>query len=317
MAQLSIDTELLAQQYTSLMEPVIQQGESRTSESVELKTGLTVRDVQVIDWLGKLTVRTVTNLTSVRQTVVDPTPTAESRWLPAPHLVENCIRKSAQFDLLTLVNPDSSVREAQIKAFKTHMDVEFYEAAVGNAIVNINDVTGTGTPGVGNASGIQSPYSLLALPVANTITATGGSTITQAIDQVLEAIDAKDVDTVSNPVIVYINSKAKRLLFEDPRYDNWNNMGGQVLADGQLTPYRGVKFVRLSDTDVFGAVSGATDKLLVVAGKPICMGIWSDLSTKIDILPENSYASQIYTSMSMAATRLDEERVFVLDIAAL
>jgi hypothetical protein len=53
---------------------------------------------------------------------------------------------------------------------------------------------------------------------------------------------------------------------------------------------------------------------LVVAGKPVCVGIWDDLSTKIDTLPEHSYAKQIYTSMSMAAARLDEERVFVIDI---
>jgi hypothetical protein len=31
-------------------------------------------------------------------------------------------------------------------------------------------------------------------------------------------------------------------------------------------------------------------------------------------LPTKSYAKQIYTSMSMAAARLDEDRVFVIDI---
>jgi hypothetical protein len=304
------DTELIAQQYTNLMEPVIQQGETRTSESAMLKTGLTVRDVQVIDWLDKLTLRTVTDLTSVRATVVD-TATAQSRWLPAPHLVEHCIRKSATFDLLTLVDQDSAVRSAQIKAFKTHMDKEFYDAAIGNAITNISlvaEVAGT------SPAGITSPYEFVALPAANTITPAAGSSITEGIDEVLEAIDAKDVDTVANPVVCYITSGAKKLLFEDPRYDNWNNMGTQVLASGDMASYRGVKFVRLSDADVFGA---GNTKCLVVAGKPVCVGIWSDLSTKIDILPEHSYARQIYTSMSMAAARLDEDRVFVLDIANL
>lgn len=304
------DTELIAQQYTNLMEPVIQQGETRTSESSMLKTGLTVRDVQVIDWLDKLTVRTVTNLSSVRATVVD-TATAQSRWLPAPHLVEHCIRKAATFDLLTLVDQDSAVRSAQIKAFKTHMDKEFYDAAVGNAITNINLVAEVANT---SPAGITSPYEFVALPAANTVTPAAGTSITEGIDAVLEKIDAKDVDTVANPVICYITSGAKKLLFEDPRYDNWNNMGTQVLGSGDMAPYRGVKFVRLSDSDVFGANN---TKCLVVAGKPVCVGIWSDLSTKIDILPEHSYARQIYTSMSMAAARLDEDRVFVLDIANL
>lgn len=302
----TFDTALIAQQYTNLMEPVIQQGESRTSESTMLKTGLTVRDVQVIDYLNKLTVRTVTDLSSVRPTVVDSA-TAQSRWLPAPHLVEHCIRKAATFDLLTLVDQDSAVRAGQIKVFKTHMDKEFYDAALGNAITNINLVAEVANT---NPAGTTSPYSFVALPAANTITPAAGTTFTEALDEVLAAIDAKDVDTVANPVICYITSAAKKLLFEDSRYDNWNNMGSQVLSDGELAPYRGVKFVRLSDADVFG--NGT--KCLVVAGKPVCVGIWSDLSTKIDILPENSYARQIYTSMSMAAARLDEDRVFAIDI---
>ena len=94
-------------------------------------------------------------------------------------------------------------------------------------------------------------------------------------------------------------------------------MGGQVLADGNLTPYRGVQFVRLSDVDVFAQVANAADKIFLVAGKAICTGIWSDFKTEISVLPEHSYAQQIYTCMSMASTRLDEQRVIVLDIKAL
>lgn len=305
----TVSTQLIAQQYTNLLTPVIQQGESRTAASTLLKTGLSVRDVQVIDWLEKMTVRVVKDLVSIRETQVDQA-NVTSRWLPAPHLVEHTIRKSAQFNLLTLVDEDSAIRSAQAKAFMTHMDKEFYDAALGNAItniVNVAEVEGA------SPQGITSPYSFVALPGGNVIEAQEGQTMTELVDEVLGKIDAKDVDTIENPVIVYINSKAKSLLFKDPRYDNWNQMGTQVLGSGEMASYRGVKFVRLSDADVFG--NG--DKLLVVAGKPVCVGIWSDLSTKIDILPEHSYARQIYTSMSMAAARLDEDRVFAIDITEL
>lgn len=305
----TISTQLIAQQYTNLLTPVIQQGESRTAASTMLKTGLSVRDVQVIDWLEKMTVRVVKDLVSIRETEVDRA-NVTSRWLPAPHLVEHTIRKSAQFNLLTLVDEDSAIRSAQAKAFMTHMDKEFYDAALGNAItniVNVDEVDGV------SPQGITSPYSFVALPVGNVIEAQAGQTMTELVDEVLAKIDGKDVDTIENPVIVYINSKAKSLLFKDPRYDNWNQMGTQVLGSGEMASYRGVKFVRLSDSDVFQ--NG--NKLLVVAGKPVCVGIWSDLSTKIDILPEHSYARQIYTSMSMAAARLDEDRVFAIDITEL
>lgn len=312
--------ELIAQQYTNLMLPVIQQGDSRTAPSTEFKTGLTVRDVQILDYMGKVVLRETTDLTSIRETAVDSV-TAESRWLPAPHLVEHCIRKSAQFDLLTLVNQDSAVRQAQAAAYKRHMDKEFIRAALGPAITNINLVAEN--PGV-TPAGILSPYSFVTLPEANIITVAEGTTLTAAIDQALAKFDGLDVDTSMYPVYAYIPSKAKALLFEDPRYDNWNNMGGQVLADGNLTPYRGVQFVRLSDEDVFktafdsqGTNTEAVDKIILVAGKAICTGIWSDFKTEISVLPEHSYAQQIYTCMSMASTRLDEQRVIVLDIEAL
>lgn len=310
MAFKNLDLELIAQQYTALCMPVIQQGDNRTAPSTEFKTGLTVRDVQILDYMDKVTPRVVKDLTSIRETVVDDAK-AESRWLPGPHLVEHAVRKSAQFDLLTLVNPDSAVRNAQVSAFKRHMDKEFIDAALGKAIVNINLVNGdeTTTP-----AGITSPYAFKDLPAENIITAGAGETITAAIDKALEKFDSLDVDTAQYPVIAYISSKAKSLLFEDPRYDNWNNMGSQVLADGNLTPYRGVQFIRLSDEDVFGANK---TKVILVAGKAVCTGIWSDFKTEISILPEHSYASQIYSSMSMASTRLDEQRVVAVDIAAL
>lgn len=303
------NTQLIAQQYTNLMMPVIQQGETRTAESTMLKTGLTVRDVQVIDYIKKLTVRTVNDLQGIRATVADAAE-FESRWLPAPHLVEHCLQKSAQFDLLTLVSEESAVREAQTMAFKTHMDVEFVTAAMGNAIKNLVNVAEVTTPGSEAPQGITSPYAFVALPAGNTVTPAASTTFTEAIDEVLDLLNKKDVDLTANPVICYTTSDAEKLLFQDPRYDNWNNMGTQVLSSGALAPYRGVKFVHLSDADVWN--NGT--KCLVVAGKPVCVGIWNDLSTKIDILPEHSYAKQIYTSMSMAAARLDEDRVFVIDI---
>ena len=199
---------------------------------------------------------------------------------------------------------------AQTMAFKTHMDVEFVNAATGFAITNQVNVAEVTTPGSEAPQGLTSPYAYVALPAGNTYTPAASTTFTEALDEILDRLNKKDVDLSANPVICYTTSDAEKLLFQDPRYDNWNNMGTQVLSSGALAPYRGIKFVHLSDVDVWN--NGT--KCLVVAGKPVCVGIWDDLSTRIDVLPEHSYAKQIYTSMSMAAARLDEDRVFVIDI---
>lgn len=306
-----LDVATLSQQYSNLLLPVIQQGNSRTAPSTMFKTGCKGEDIQVLDYIGKITNRQITDLMTPRDTVYD-TVNGDSRWLPRPTLIESVLPISDESKLLRLVDMESGIRDEQIKALNRDMDIMFCKAAVGSAITSISNVAAAGSV----PAHIASPYAMVALPADAVVELAATDTATEAVDKALEVFDSKDVDTIENPVYVYINSMFKSKLFEDTRYDNWNNMGSQVLADGELTPYRGVKFVRLSDADILNSTNSLNDIAIAVAGKAVCLGIWGNVETIISRNPAKDNIWQIHTKMSMAAVRLDEQRVVKIDTSA-
>lgn len=308
MAFTEIQAATLAQQYSNLLLPVIQQGDSRTAPSTMFKTGCVGQDIQVLDYIGKITNRKITDLMTVRDTVLDSV-NGDTRWLPRPTLFESVLPIYDESKLLRLVDLESGFRDEQAKAINRDMDILFCLAATGKAITSISNVAAAGNV----PAHIASPYDMVALPNANKIEVASTDTATEVVDKMLAVLDGLDVDTTEHPVYMYISGLFKEKLFADPRYDNWNNMGSQVLADGQLTPYRGVKFVRLSDTDVLNATNGLSTTCIMAAGKPVCLGIWGSMETIISRNPAKDNVWQIHTKISMAATRLDEQRIVTCD----
>jgi hypothetical protein len=48
---------------------------------------------------------------------------------------------------------------------------------------------------------------------------------------------------------------------------------------------------------------------LFYAKRGMCLGVGKDISTKITERPDKNYATQVFASMSIGATRLEEARV--------
>jgi hypothetical protein len=309
MAMTEIQLATLSQQYTNLLQPVIQQQDNRTAKSTTWKTDCKGEDIQIIDYIDKVVPREITDLITIRDTVYD-TVNADTRWLPRPSKLEHAFIRNKESDLLRLVDMQSGVRTAQAYAFKVALDKKFVIAALGNAITSIQN-NAAGTP-----PNIVSPYSTVALPADHQLTASATDTVSGLMKDVLALFEATDVDLSANPVEVYLGSSVARVLRDDPEYIEWMTAGMQVLRTNELKDFLSMHFTLLSDTDVWTATSNV-DKALFIAGKPIVTGIWSDLQTTIDRMPNKSNAFQIYTCMSSASTRIDEKRVVSVDFSAI
>lgn len=308
MAMTEFQLATLAQQYTGLIKPVVQQGDSRTARSTEFKTGCVGMDIQVVDYVAKAKVRTITDIMTIRDTTVDGHQ-ADSRWLPRPVIVEHTDLFYLESQLLRLVDIKSSYRDATIKAFNREKDVFFMKAAVGDAITSINNVSG-GTP-----ANIVSPYSTVSLPADNQLTASAGTTVADALKNVKRFFESIDVDLTSERPVVYMDAEFGRALLDDVQYITWNTSGMQPLAQGDYKDFLGFTFVMLSK-DIFDA-AGLTGKAVIVCGKPIMTGIWEDINTTIGIRHDKDDAYQVNTKMMLASTRLDEWRVATLDYSAI
>ena len=308
MAMTEFQLATLAQQYTGLIKPVVQQGDSRTARSTEFKTGCVGMDIQVVDYVNKVTTRTITDIMTIRDSVAD-TQQADTRWLPRPSIVEHTDLFYLESQLLRLVDIKSSYRDATIKAFNRQKDIFWLKAAVGSAITSINNVSG-GTP-----ANIVSPYTTVALPVENTITAGASDTIAKLLKDAKEKLESMDVDLSMEKPVVYMNSAFARKLMDDTQYITWNTSGMQPLGSGEYKDFLGFTFVMLSN-DIFTGAA-VENKAIIACGKPVMTGIWEDINTTIGIRHDKDDAYQVNTKMMLASTRLDEWRVIAIDYAAL
>jgi hypothetical protein len=83
----------------------------------------------------------------------------------------------------------------------------------------------------------------------------------------------------------------------------------KALAAGDVDTFMGFKFI-LSNRLNFDATH--TDDRLVFAftQDAIKLGVGKDITAKIDVRPDKSYATQVYTCMSIGAVRMEENKVF-------
>lgn len=308
MAMTEFQLATLAQQYTGLIKPVVQQGDSRTARSTEFKTGCVGMDIQVVDYVNKVTTRTITDIMTIRDSVAD-TQQADTRWLPRPSIVEHTDLFYLESQLLRLVDIKSSYRDATIKAFNRQKDIFWLKAAVGSAITSINNVSG-GTP-----ANIVSPYTTVTLPAENTITAGASDTIAKLLKDAKEKLESMDVDLSMEKPVVYMNAAFARKLMDDTQYITWNTSGMQPLGSGEYKDFLGFTFVMLSN-DIFTGAA-VENKVIIACGKPVMTGIWEDINTTIGIRHDKDDAYQVNTKMMLASTRLDEWRVVAIDYAAL
>ena len=308
MAMTEFQLATLAQQYTGLIKPVVQQGDSRTARSTEFKTGCVGMDIQVVDYVNKVTTRTITDIMTIRDSVAD-TQQADTRWLPRPSIVEHTDLFYLESQLLRLVDIKSSYRDATIKAFNRQKDIFWLKAAVGSAITSINNVSG-GTP-----ANIVSPYTTVTLPAENTITAGASDTIAKLLKDAKEKLESMDVDLSMEKPVVYMNSAFARKLMDDTQYITWNTSGMHPLGSGEYKDFLGFTFVMLSN-DIFTGAA-VENKAIIACGKPVMTGIWEDINTTIGIRHDKDDAYQVNTKMMLASTRLDEWRVVAIDYAAL
>jgi hypothetical protein len=183
------------------------------------------------------------------------------------------------------------------------------KAAVGSAIVSINNVS-TGTP-----PNIVSPYSTVALPAGNQLTASAGDTVADCLKDIKELFEGLDVDLSVEKPVVYMNAAFARKLLDDVQYITWNTSGMQPLGSGEYKDFLGFTFVMLSN-DIFTGAN-VSNKIVVACGRPVMTGIWEDINTTIGIRHDLDDAYQVNTKMMLASTRLDEWRVATLDFSAI
>ena len=160
-----------------------------------------------------------------------------------------------------------------------------------------------GTAYTGKAGGTSTTFTATnVIPVG-----ASGLTIAKMIEA-KELLDAADVDPQEERYIAVTAKQISDLLnTTEVKSADYNTV--KALVQGQVDTFLGFKFILCNRL----AVDGSSDrKCLAWAKSGMLLAIAKDINSRIDVRPDKSYATQVYASMGIGATRMQEDKCVVI-----
>ena len=186
-----------------------------------------------------------------------------------------------------LISPQSEYAMAGAWAMGRAMDDSIIAAA-----------TGTSYGGVSGGTSV-------ALPSTQKIVhGSAGLTLAKLIEA-KEKLDANDVDPDEARYMI-VTSKQMSNLLNIEKVTSSDYASIKALVQGQIDTYLGFKFLR---TERLGLDSNSDRQVLAFCQSGIGLAVGSDVSTRISERADKNYATQVFLSMTIGATRVEDEKV--------
>jgi len=186
-----------------------------------------------------------------------------------------------------LVDPASAYSQAGAWAMGRAMDDEIIAA-----------FTGTAYAGVDGASSV-------ALPSGQKVSASASGLTVAKLLSAKEILDGNDVDeSIARYVAVTSKQVSDLLNTTEVKSSDYNTV--KALAQGELDSFLGFKFIR---TERLGLDGSSNRRVVAWAQDGMALAIGKAPTARIDERADKNYATQVYYSMAIGATRLEEEKV--------
>lgn len=226
-----------------------------------------------------------------------------SRWVrPRPYDKTTWIDQFDHILLGGLPNPDGSVARNHAIAAARQKDIIGLNALLGTSYTGAQGTTAVALPTTGGPLNIGQ-----VIPVTyGSGSANSGLTLAK-LTAASYLMDSNEIDENGR----YFGYAAKQLNNLITNVDQVNSVlynDVRALRDGRIRDFMGFEFVR---TQLIPFVSGSTTIRSCVAWQKdiLFYGMGEDVKTKMDILPMQSQAIQVYTCLLMDATRVTEAGV--------
>ena len=190
-----------------------------------------------------------------------------------------------------LISPSSEYAQAGAWAMGRAMDDAIIDAASGNAFGGV-------------AGG-----STVALPSAQKIVhGSAGLSVTKLISA-KEILDANSVDP-EEPRYCVVTSKQLSDLLAITQITSADFNSVKALVQGEIDTFMGFKFIR---TERLDTNSSSNRLVLAFAQSGIGLAVGSDIQTRITERADKNYATQVFLSMTIGATRIEDEKVVEIE----
>ena len=195
-----------------------------------------------------------------------------------------------------LIDPASMYAEAAAMALGRSIDDIIVEAADGTAYTGVDG--GTSTPFDTNMIvDVQTRWP--GVSAADT-----GLNVAKLI-AASKLLGQNDVDPDEDKYLV-ANARQISSLLKDEKLSSHDYNVVKPLVEGQVSKYMGFTIIPCNR---IGVDSNSDDKVLFWAKGGILLGIGKDISGRISERADKNYSTQVFASMTVGATRMEEARV--------
>lgn len=272
---------IYAKQYGTMVSLLSQQQGSRLRNAVYVKSGV-VGEETYLDQLSPMEAQERTS--RLAQTNPILAEYARRRIALIDYFIARGIDKMD--DVRTLADPTSAIAKAGINGMGRAIDEAIIAAARGTAYTGKSGTTST------------------VLPTAQKVAAgTTGLTLAKWLSA-LEILNGNDVDPSEEKFLVISSQQITNLMnTTEIKSADYNSV--KALVRGEIDTFLGCKVIM---TNLLPKVSTTRYALLFVKSG-IGLAIGRDVTSRIDELPTQHYAKQLYFSMAIGASRLEEDKV--------
>lgn len=273
---------IFAKQYGNLVSLLAQQKGSRLRNTVTVKTGVNAEETYMDQLSAFSALAKSGRLAQTNPTAAD---FARRRIALEDYYIAKAIDK--QDDIRTLADPTSAFVQNGMNGMGRQIDDLVIAAASGTAYTGKTGGTST------------------VLPSAQKV-AVGSTNLTLAKWlSALEVLNANDVDPTEEKFLIIGSSQLSALLnTTEIKSADYNSV--KALVQGTIDTYLGCKVIRSERL----ATDDSDSRLCLLYTKSaIGLAVGQDVVSRIDELPNQHYAKQVYFSLSMGASRLEEEKV--------
>jgi len=186
-----------------------------------------------------------------------------------------------------LISPQSEYAMAGAWAMGRAMDDAIIAAATGNAYGGVSGGT------------------TIALPAGQKIAHGSAGLTLEKLIEAKEILDGNDVDPDEARYCV-VTSKQLSNLLNIQKVTSADYASVKALVQGQIDTFLGFNFIR---TERLGLDANSDRQVLAFTQSGIGLAVGSDVSTRISERADKNYATQVFLSMTIGATRIEDEKV--------
>lgn len=202
-----------------------------------------------------------------------------------------------------LIDPTSAYAEAGAMAMGRAIDDAIIAAADGTAYTGVDGGTST------------SFDTNMIVDVQTRWPGVTAADVGMNVAKLLEAgklLGAGNVDPDEEKWCV-MNARQIKSLLMDTKISSHDYNAIKPLVSGQVSQFAGFNII---PTERIGTDANGDDKVLFWAKGGMLLGLGRDITTKITERPDKNYATQVFCSMTIGATRMEEARVGYIECDA-